>query len=187
MHEKERPFFPLIKYDAHGQVKENVMPCSKVSGSKSVCERDFFYYLLEKTGRKGTRYYEIIISSTGNPLSCVQKLSLLKKENTHIDKCLSLSRIHKNHMHSHMSKSVFYRFQENFIVNTLKRKATKIRFWYYYCYDRLKTLKTLNRGSQFCSIRVIMCSKHSFYTIKRIYKYFWTHFTFFVKMNEWKS
>ena len=114
------------------------MPCSKVSGSKSVCERDFFYYLLEKTGRKGTRYYEIIISSTGNPLSCVQKLSLLKKENTHIDKCLSLSRIHKNHMHSHMSKSVFYRFQENFIVNTLKRKATKIRFWYYYCYNRLK-------------------------------------------------
>ena len=79
MHEKERPFFPLIKHDAHGQVKENVMPCSKVSGSKSVCERDFFYYLLEKTGRKGTRYYEIIISSTGNPLSCVQKLSLLKK------------------------------------------------------------------------------------------------------------
>ena len=143
MHEKERPFFPLIKYDAHGQVKENVMPCSKVSGSKSVCERDFFYYLLEKTGRKGTRYYEIIISSTGNPLSCVQKLSLLKKENTHIDKCLSLSRIHKNHMHSHMSKSVFYRFQENFIVNTLKRKATKIRFWYYHCYDRLKTLKSV--------------------------------------------
>ena len=112
------------------------------------------------------------------------KLSLLKKENTHIDKCLSLSRIHKNHMHSHMSKSVFYRFQENFIVNTLKRKATKIRFWYYHCYDRLKTLKTLNRGSQFCSIRVIMCSKHSFYTIKRIYKYFWTHFTFFCE-NEW--
>ena len=61
------------------KLKKMYDACSKVCGSKSVCERDFFYYLLEKTGRKGTRYYEIIISSTGNPLSCVQKLSLLKK------------------------------------------------------------------------------------------------------------
>ena len=151
-----------------------------------MCERLLLLFIRKNWEERNKILRNHHIIDRQSSLVCAKAITLEKKENTHIDKCLSLSRIYKNHMHTHMSKSVFYRFQENFIVNTLKRKATKIRFWYYYCYNRLK----LKNFEQRKSILFNTCEhvfKTFFVQIETYTNIFWTLCIFFVKMNEWKS